>query len=104
MAVAAAVADEKPEADLNTNIEAPADQDVDDWYNRRYYGYYYPYGYRYNKHWRGRRSAEDIQPEADLEANPADQDVNEHHRRGYYGYYNPYGYRNYYGKYGYWRG
>jgi hypothetical protein len=112
MAVAAAVDENKPDdADLNTNIEAPADLDVDDWHSRRYFGHYYnPYGYynpyRYGKHWRGRRSsaAEDIQqPEAEANNPVVDQDANEHRRRGYYGYYNPYGYRNYgYGKY--WRG
>jgi hypothetical protein len=109
VALAAAV-DEKPDANLKTNIEVPADQlETDDWYNRHYYGHYYnpygyysPYGYRY-KHWRGRRSAAENKPKTD-QLNAADQEANEWYGRGYYyGYYNPYGYRNYNGRYGYWR-
>jgi hypothetical protein len=75
-------------------VEVSADQEADEMYGRRYYGYYgFPYG-SYG-HWRGRRSAE----EEKIQMASADQDANEWNGRGYYGSY-PYGYRSYYGGYG----
>ncbi len=77
-------------------VQVSADQEADEMYGRRYYGYYgFPYG-SYG-HWRGRRSAEEKIPVAS-----ADQNANEWNGRGYYGRY-PYGYRSYYGNDGYGR-